>query len=91
MINEIIGFTGMTLILIAFLMNQLKKWKDDDLIYDLLNGLGGLGMVYYAYTLRSWPFLILNSIWALVSIRDVFLDLRKKKVFFSLDILTSDI
>ena len=78
MINEIIGFTGMTLILIAFLMNQLKKWKDDDLIYDLLNGLGGLGMVYYAYTLRSWPFLILNSIWALVSIRDVFLDLRKK-------------
>ena len=79
MINLIIGFGGMTLILIAFICNQIHKWKDDDLIYDLFNAVGSLGMVYYAYSLKSWPFLILNGIWALVSIKDVFLDLKNKK------------
>lgn len=71
MISLIIGFTGMLLVLFAFVMNQAEKWKDDMLVYDIFNAVGSLGMVYYAYTLKSWPFLILNAIWALVSLRDV--------------------
>ncbi len=78
MLPEIFGFVGMSLILFSFIMNQAKRWKEDYLVYDIFNALGSLGMVYYAYTLSSWPFLILNGIWAAVSLKDVFVGLRKK-------------
>lgn len=77
MVIQVIGFVGMSLILIAFIMNQIKKWKDDDIIYDVFNAIGATLMVVYAFLIASYPFLILNSVWALVSIRDVIIDLKK--------------
>lgn len=74
---ELIGIVGATLILVAFVMEQLHKWKDTDLKYDVFNAIGGTLMVVYAYLLGSYPFLILNMVWAAVSIRDVINDLRK--------------
>jgi hypothetical protein len=73
-----IGFLGMAMILIAFIMNQLHRWHDDDLIYDSFNAIGALLMVYYSFTISSYPFLILNAVWAAVSLRDVVLDLNPK-------------
>ena len=82
-----IGTLGALFILIAFSMNQLKKWKDDYLIYDLANLIGSGLLVTYAIILKSYPFLILNGIWALVSLRDVLGDIKrnnesKKRGFF---------
>jgi lipid-A-disaccharide synthase-like uncharacterized protein len=80
--EEVIGFTGMVLILFAFIMNQTHKWKDDSLGYDLVNAVGSVLLIVYAMFLNSYPFLILNGIWALVSLRDLVLDvnrIRKKK------------
>jgi len=75
----LIGIVGMVLILFAFFMNQTHRWKDDDLIYDITNLAGGLLLAVYAILLNSWPFLILNAVWSLVSARDVYLDLKKVK------------
>lgn len=75
----LIGIVGMVLILLAFFMNQTHRWKDDDLIYDITNLAGGILLAIYAVLLNSWPFLILNCIWSLVSARDVYLDLIKVK------------
>ena len=75
----LIGIVGMVLILIAFFMNQTHRWKDTDLIYDITNLAGGLLLAVYAILLNSWPFLILNAVWSLVSARDVYLDLTKSK------------
>ena len=72
------GFIGMTLILFAFFMNQANKWKADYLVYDLFNSIGGLLLVVYAILIESYPFLVLNSIWTIVSVRDVVLGLQKK-------------
>ena len=77
MIIEIIGFIGMFLILFAFIMNQLNKWDSNALIYDLFNSMGGLMLITYALMIKSYPFLILNVVWTVVSIKDVFMDLRK--------------
>jgi hypothetical protein len=71
----------MFLILFAFCMNQLQKWKDDFLIYDMFNLIGGFLMVIYAILIKSYPFLILNLIWAIVSFRDIFTDIKKTKAF----------
>ncbi len=75
----LIGIVGMVLILFAFFMNQTHRWKDDDLIYDTTNLAGGILLSIYAVMLNSWPFLILNCIWSLVSARDVYLDIHKVK------------
>ncbi|MBI4992441.1 MAG: hypothetical protein HZB99_04455 [Candidatus Harrisonbacteria bacterium] len=74
----LVGTTGAIFILIAFIFNQTHRWKDDDVIYDLFNLIGGLLLVTYAFLLKTYPFLILNSVWALVSLMDVFQDLYKK-------------
>lgn len=71
---EIIGFSGMSLILLGFVMNQTKRWKDDDLIYDGVNAVGGFLLIIYSVLIGSYPFLGLNLVWTVVSVRDVFFD-----------------
>jgi len=77
MIDLITGFTGMGLILIAFILNQLNKWSSESIAYDVVNSVGSGLLVAYSLMIGSWPFLILNGIWMTVSIRDVFLDWKK--------------
>jgi hypothetical protein len=79
MIIEAVGFTGMALILFAFVMNQFHQWKDTSLGYDLVNAVGSTMLITYALFLESIPFLVLNGVWALVSIRDVVWDLKREK------------
>lgn len=66
-----IGIIGMVFILTAFLLNQMNIWTKEMLIYDLCNFLGGLLLVIYAWDGRAWPFLILNVVWTLYSLKDV--------------------
>jgi hypothetical protein len=74
----IIGFVGMLLILLAFLMNQQGKWKNKYFIYDFVNYLGAGLLVIYSYLIGSWPFLILNLVWMGYSARDSWIDSRRK-------------
>lgn len=75
----IIGLIGAFLILLAFFMNQIHKWKSDSIIYDITNLAGSLLMTYYSYVLQAWPFLILNIVWAGVSLRELQVDASKKE------------
>ena len=75
----IIGISGMVLILFAFFMNQTNRWKNSSLSYDLINLIGSVFLIIYAIPPRAWPFIILNGVWAFVSLRDVITDLRKKR------------
>lgn len=68
-INLLIGILGMFLILIGFILNEIfKKINSDTLSYNIINLIGAIFLIYYAYTLNSWPFLILNSVWTIVAI-----------------------
>ncbi|MBT3303939.1 hypothetical protein HN592_00970 [Candidatus Woesearchaeota archaeon] len=74
----IIGLIGMGLILFAFFMNQIHRWKSDSLYYDIVNVIGSLLLTIYALRINSWPFLILNAIWLVISIKDVFSDVARE-------------
>ena len=76
--TTLIGASGACLILVAFILEQTHKWKDTDFKYDVVNLLGSSLLIIYAFLLKSYPFFILNGVWALVSLRDVIMDLRKK-------------
>lgn len=75
----VIGASGALLILIAFFMNQTGRWKNDYLIYDFINLVGSGLLMAYAILLVSYPFMVLNLIWMIVSLRDVVLDIAKGK------------
>ncbi len=63
-INFIIGFIGMVFILLAFILDEFyKEWSQNTIKYNLINILGSGVLVYYAITLNSWPFILLNSVW----------------------------
>lgn len=84
----IIGTSGALIVLIAFILNQIKKWKGDYLIYDVFNFVGSLLLVIYAIILSSYPFLVLNFVWMALSFRDILVDLkrnsrRERKDFFN--------
>lgn len=76
-LTTVIGIVGATLILLAFILEQTKIWNSEMLKYDLVNFLGSAILIYYGVMIKGYPFVILNSIWALVSLRDVILDLKK--------------
>jgi len=77
-IIQIIGSVGAFLILVAFILNQTHKWSPQHFSYDFTNLVGSALLVWYAFLLKSTPFIILNLVWVVVSLRDVIQDLRRK-------------
>jgi hypothetical protein len=77
--NILIGILGASIILIAFILNETHVWNEDDLAYDTANFIGAAILVWYAWILASWPFAILNGVWCVVSMRDIVIDLRRRR------------
>lgn len=72
-----LGIIGMSMILIGFLLINMHKLTADSLLYDVLNFVGSTLLVISAIPPRAWPFIILNSVFALYSLKDIlFSDLR---------------
>ncbi|OGM10784.1 hypothetical protein A2Z22_02765 [Candidatus Woesebacteria bacterium RBG_16_34_12] len=69
--KNIIGTLGASIILIAFSLNQTHKLNEDSWSYDFINLIGSVFLVIYAFTIASFPFLVLNLIWAIVSLKDL--------------------
>ncbi len=77
----LMGIAGMILVLIGFFMVQSHRWSLDSIKYDIINLIGSLLLVFYSIAGRVWPFVILNGIWAIYSLKDVMGDIiaRGKK------------
>jgi len=66
--SDILGFIGVFLILMAYFLNVLGKVDTTNLLFILLNLLGA-GIACLASALISYyPFVILEGIWALISL-----------------------
>ncbi len=67
-----IGFIGVFQILLAYVLNIFGKLEKKDLSFILLN-LIGAGMACWASILMNYvPFIILEGVWALVSLIALF-------------------
>ena len=67
----ITGVTGAVLVLIAFIGNEVGRMKTTSLWYDGLNVVGSGFLIYYSVLLESWPFIILNIVWLIFSLKDI--------------------
>lgn len=75
----LMGILGMMLILIAFLLLQRHHISQDDFSYDALNFFGSVLLVIYGIAGHVWPFVILNGIFGLYSLVDMFSDIKSQK------------
>ena len=67
-LTDWIGFIGVAILLVAFVLNAAGKISRDHMAYILMN-LTGAGIACYASVLLNyWPFIILEGAWALVSL-----------------------
>ncbi len=75
---DLIGTIGVTMLLIAFLLNLLNKIPQSGLTYILLNCIGA-GLACLASVMINYiPFVILEGTWTVVSLVALINYLRKR-------------
>jgi hypothetical protein len=78
-ITLIIGIAGAFILLVFFMLEQANKVSNESLWYDSANFIGSVLLTIYAVLLFSIPFAILNGVWAIFSLKDVFIDLNRMR------------
>ena len=71
-LNDWIGFAGVAILLLAFLLNLIGKLSKDSLSYILLNIIGAGLACLASWLINYIPFVILEASWTLVSLWALF-------------------
>jgi hypothetical protein len=74
--TTLIGVAGAGIVLLGFLLNQFGKITPESRTYDFLNVLGPLLLIVYSVLLDSYPFIVLNSVWLVVSAHGLYKSFR---------------
>ena len=74
-----IGVLGSALLLFFFVLNQMDMIKNSSPLYDAGNFVGAALLAIYAYEGGVWPFVVLEIVWAAVSLRDLLRDIAHAK------------
>ena len=61
----------MFLMILAYYLLSKKKLKSNDLTYNLLNGIAGIGVLTSSIYVKLWPVAVLNIFWILVAIYSI--------------------
>ena len=62
-----IGSFGVTLLLIAFLLNLARMLRSDGYAYTMLNCVGAGLACYSSYLIHFPPFVVLEGVWTMVA------------------------
>ncbi len=65
--SEMMGSLGVTILLLAFILNMLKIIRTESLSYLLLNFIGAGVACFASWLIPYYPFVILEGVWAVVS------------------------
>jgi len=66
--SDWIGFTGVALMLLAYLLNLVGRLSKDGWAYLVLNIIGGGLSCLASVLIRYIPFVLLESVWTLISV-----------------------
>jgi hypothetical protein len=66
--SDIIGFSGVALLLLAYLFNLLKILGYSNRLYMLMNFIGAAMACAASVMIHYLPFVLLEGVWALVSL-----------------------
>ena len=71
-LSDILASIGVIILLIAFLLNLYKKLSASSKVYGLLNFIGAGICCFSSYLIRFYPFVVLESVWAIVALLSLF-------------------
>ena len=66
--DEAIGWLGMIAILLAYALISFEIISSKSLLYQTLNGVGAIGIVFISFKKKAYQPGILNIIWAFIAI-----------------------
>jgi hypothetical protein len=75
-----IGFIGVAILLVAFLLNLMKKITESSVSYLLMNAVGASLTCLASVLIVYVPFIILEAVWTLVSVITLINVLRKRRI-----------
>ena len=75
----IIGTIGASILLLFYILSQFDLIKNTNPYYDAGNFIGAVLLAIYAYQGGVWPFVVLELVWAAVSLRDLMRDIAHVK------------
>lgn len=76
--SEITGSLGVAILLLAFVLNLLKIINTESLSYPLLNFTGAAIACFASWLIPYFPFVILEGVWAVVSLVSLVRFLRNR-------------
>lgn len=79
LIATIVGWIGMFLIMLAYLLLSTEKLISYSWPYHLMNFFGGTGLMMNTLVNRAWPTMALNIVWALIALISFVKIIKKKK------------
>jgi hypothetical protein len=74
----VIGSIGVALLLLAFVLNLLRKLSERSIVYLLMNVVGALLAAWYAWAGGALPFVILELVWAATALVRLIVVLSKR-------------
>ncbi len=76
--TDLVGVTGVSILLIAFLLNLFNKLTSNGLTYIIMNCIGAAIACYASILLKYYPFIVLEAVWTLVSLFSLIKLLKNK-------------
>ncbi len=67
-ITEILGWYGVIAIVLAYILSNFELISTKDVIYQILNLTGAMGIVFDALDDKDYQPVVLNIIWAVVAL-----------------------
>ena len=74
--GQTVQFAGAILILVAFILGQLRVLRLESYVYLWLNFVGSVVLTADAWHGQQWGFVLLEGVWALVSLWGIAARLR---------------
>jgi hypothetical protein len=75
--HAFIGWTGALLYIVAYFLLSIKKLKADDLIYQVLNILGGICLIVNSLHQSDYPSIVTNALWATIGVFAIYYNRAK--------------
>lgn len=83
-IEEVSGWIGAILVLVAYYMVTTGKAKPESDVFQFINILGASFLIYYTYSCKAYASMAVNIIWVFIGINSFINYLQIKHVFLKI-------
>jgi lipid-A-disaccharide synthase-like uncharacterized protein len=64
---QLVGWLGVLLFIVAYLLLSVEILSADKLLYHFLNMLGGIALVINAVHISDHPTIVVNAVWGIIA------------------------